>query len=170
MASDTNWLDNEEQQIWRLLLRVHARLLARLDDDLEQAHGIGLPDYDVLVQLSEVPDGSLRMAELAARLQLSPSGLTRRIDSMVRRGLVAREPCDSDGRGSFAVLTSEGLAMLDEAAPTHVAGVRQYLFDTLDHRGLGRLASGLALVDAGLDEPARAPMAQRTALTGKASA
>lgn len=170
MASGTNWLDSEEQQIWRLLLRVHARLIARLDDDLERAHGIGLADYDVLVQLSEVPDGSLRMAELAGRLQLSPSGLTRRIDSMVRRGLVAREPCDSDGRGSFAVLTSDGLAMVKEAAPTHVAGVRRYLFDTLERRSLARLADGLVKVDAGLNEPDTAPVGPRAALAGNAGA
>jgi DNA-binding MarR family transcriptional regulator len=164
MSSGTSWLDDEEQQIWRMLLRVHARVLNRLDDDLEHAHGIGLADYDVLVQLSEVPDGSLRMAELAGRLQLSPSGLTRRIDSMVRRGLVAREPCDSDGRGSYAVLTREGLTMLGEAAPTHVTGVRRYLFDTLERGSLARLAYGLAQVDSALDEPAE----RRAALAGNA--
>lgn len=168
MASGTTWLDTEEQQIWRLLLRVHARLLTRLDDDLERAHGIGLADYDVLVQLSEVPDGSLRMAELASRLQLSPSGLTRRIDSMVRRGLVTREPCDSDGRGSFAVLSAEGLATLEEAAPTHVAGVRRYLFDALEPRTWARLADSLAKLDAGLDDAAGVPASQRGALAGNA--
>lgn len=150
-ATGSSWLDSEEQEIWRLLLRVHARLIARLDDDLAEAHGIGLADYDVLVQLSEAPGTSLRMAELAGRLQLSPSGLTRRIDSMVRRGLVARKPCDSDGRGSFAVLTADGLALVKEAAPTHVAGVRTYLFDTLDRKSLGRLAEGLTKLEAGLE-------------------
>jgi DNA-binding MarR family transcriptional regulator len=168
MSSGTSWLDSEEQQIWRLLLRVHARLITRLDADLEQAHGIGLADYDVLVQLSEAPDGSLRMAELAGRLQLSPSGLTRRIDSMVRRGLVAREPCRSDGRGSFAVLTAKGLSVVQEAAPTHVAGVRRYLFDTLERSSLARLADGLADVDAGLDGPA--PVTLREAMAENAGA
>lgn len=170
MSSDTHWLDVEEQQIWRLLLRVHSRVIDRLDDDLEQAHGIGLADYDVLVQLSEAPGTSLRMAELAGRLQLSPSGLTRRIDSMVRRGLVAREPCDSDGRGSFAVLTAQGMDMVEEAAPTHVAGVRRYVFDTLERRSLARLADGLAKVDAVLDETAPEPAAPRAALAGNPGA
>jgi DNA-binding MarR family transcriptional regulator len=150
-SSRTSWLDAEEQQVWRTLLQVHMRVIGRLDDDLQRAHGIGLADYDVLVQLSEAPERSLRMAELAGLIQLSPSGLTRRIDSLVRRGFVAREACTSDGRGSFAVLTDQGLAMLEEAAPTHVAGVRSYVFDTLDRSALGRLADGLAHIDAALD-------------------
>jgi DNA-binding MarR family transcriptional regulator len=150
-SSRSGWLNVEEQQVWRTLLRVHVRVIARLDDDLQAAHGLGLADYEVLVALSEAPGCSLRMAELAGRLQLSPSGLTRRIDSLVRRGLVAREACSSDGRGSFAVLTDKGLAVLEEAAPTHVAGVRSYVIDTLDAAALARLADGLARIDAALD-------------------
>lgn len=158
MSGVPNWLDAEEQHAWRLLLRINGRLLARLDADLAQTHGIGLADYEVLAQLSEVPDRSLRMAELADRLLLSPSGLTRRIDSLARRGLVAREPCPSDARGSFAVLTEAGLATLQASAPTHVAGVRRYLFDTLDRDAVGRLVDGLAKVDANLsEEPAETP-------------
>jgi DNA-binding MarR family transcriptional regulator len=150
-SSRSGWLDAEEQQVWRALLNVHGRVVARLDEELQIVHGIGLADYDVLVQLSEAPGRSLRMAELAGRLQLSPSGLTRRIDSLVRRGLVAREACESDGRGSFAVLTTQGLAQLQEAAPTHVAGVRAYVFDTLDRQALAHLADGLAAISAALD-------------------
>jgi DNA-binding MarR family transcriptional regulator len=150
-SSRSSWLDAEEQEVWRTLLQVHLRVMARLDDDLQQARGIGLADYDVLVQLSEAPDRSLRMAELAGLIQLSPSGLTRRIDSLVRRGLVAREACSSDGRGSFAVLTEKGIEMLQEAAPTHVAGVRSYVFDTLDRASLAGLADSLARINTALD-------------------
>lgn len=152
MSSVPNWLDTEEQYAWRMLLRINGRLLARLDADLAHGHGIGLADYEVLAQLSEAPERSLRMAELAERLLLSPSGLTRRIDSLARRGLVARQPCPSDARGSFAVLTDEGMTTLEGSAPTHVTGVRRYLFDTLDRDALGRLAEGLARVDATLAE------------------
>lgn len=158
MSYEPDWLDDEEQRLWRSILRVNARLMARLDADLVAAHRIGLADYDVLAQLSEVPDRSLRMSELAGRLSLSPSGLTRRIDSLVRRGLVAREPCRSDARGSFAVLTDDGVAMLDKAAPTHVTGVRRYLFDTLDRPSLAQLATGLAEIEAGLDPTLAAPI------------
>jgi DNA-binding MarR family transcriptional regulator len=153
-TSRSRWLDDQEQAVWRALLRVHLRVPARLDEDLQREHGIALADYDVLVQLSEAPGTSLRMAELAGLIQLSPSGLTRRIDRLARRGLVSREACTSDGRGSFAVLTPAGLATIEEAAPTHVAGVRAYVFDTLDRPGLARLADALARIDATLDEGA----------------
>src|SRR5262245_16025581 len=126
------WLDAEQQEAWRTLLRVHGRLLARLDAELQADHAISLPDYEVLVHLSEAPARQLRMAELADRLLLSPSGLTRRLDGLVRDGLVERLACPSDRRGSLAALTQTGLDRLEKAAPTHVAGVRRYVIDRLD--------------------------------------
>jgi DNA-binding MarR family transcriptional regulator len=150
------WLDDDQQRVWRNLLAVHARVVDRLDDELQVAHGLALADYDVLVQLSEAPESSLRMSDLATRLQLSPSGLTRRVDSLSRRDLVVRRACSSDGRGSFAVLTPAGRALLEEAAPTHVAGVRTYVIDTLPGPSLERLAAGLAAIEAALDR-ARPP-------------
>jgi DNA-binding MarR family transcriptional regulator len=145
------WLDDDQQRVWRDLLAVHSRVIDRLDDELQVAHGLALADYDVLVQLSEAPDTSLRMSDLATRLQLSPSGLTRRVDSLSRRNLVVRRACSSDGRGSFAVLTPAGQELLEEAAPTHVAGVRTYVIDTLTGSSLERLAAGLAAIEAALD-------------------
>ena len=81
-------------------------LLALLDNELQAEHGLTLGDYEVLIYLSEAPDHAIRMSELAGRLHLSPSGITRRIDGLVKGGLVERRPCPSDRRGSNAVLTA----------------------------------------------------------------
>ncbi len=146
------WLDAETQAVWRRLLFVHAALIEALDQDLHSAHGFGLGDYEVLVHLSEAPEQCLRMTELAARVSLSPSGLTRRVDGLVRRGLVRRLPCESDGRGSYASLTEAGLQQLREAAPTHVAGVRRYLLDPLGTSGVAAVGRGLVPIEHALNE------------------
>ena len=113
---------------------------------------MSLGDYDVLVHLSEADGGSLRMSELAERLLLSRSGLTRRVDGLVRAGWVERKACPDDGRGSLAVLTPAGFEQLRTAAPTHVRGVRWYLIDVLaGTTGLDGLDRGLSAVEAALD-------------------
>jgi len=149
MVEPALWLNYEEQKTWRRLLAVECRLRDRLDQDLRSAHGMTLNDYGVLVHLSEAVGGYLRMSELADRLLLSRSGLTRRIDGLVRDGLVIRRACPADGRGSFAELTKAGMDLLQEAAPTHVAGVRRYLIDALG--GLGGLNEGLSRVETALE-------------------
>jgi len=146
------WLDPDQQEAWRTLLNVHSRLLARLDAELQACHAMSLPDYEVLVHLSEAPGRHLRMAELADRLSLSPSGLTRRLDGLVRDGLVERRACPSDRRGSLAVLTPAGLSALEEAAPTHVAGVRRYLIDRLERDELLDLAAAFESIGEALEE------------------
>jgi DNA-binding MarR family transcriptional regulator len=110
---------------WRGLLRVHAALLRELDAELEAAHDLPLSSYDVLIYLQSAPDKRLRMAELADSVLLSRSGVTRLVDRLVREGLIVRDTCESDGRGSFAVLTEEGEELLARARPTHLAGVRE---------------------------------------------
>ncbi len=130
-AEPVRWLNDGEQQLWRRLLSVECRLRERLDRELREGAGLTLGEYEVLVHLSEAPDAALRMSELAGRLLLSRSGLTRRVDGLVRQGLVARKPCDDDGRGAMAALTPLGLEQLEHAAPLHVRGVRRYLFDPL---------------------------------------
>lgn len=89
-------------------------------------------DYHVLVVLSEAPERRLRMGELAGRLVFSPSRITYQISSMVKRGLVRKQPCPEDGRGQEAVLTDEGLAALEAAAPLHLITVRDSFIDRLD--------------------------------------
>jgi DNA-binding MarR family transcriptional regulator len=144
-AVNVHWLDQHEDEVWRLLLTVHAELLARLDDELRRDHDLNLADYEVLVALSE-SSGALRMSELADRVMLSPSGLTRRVDRLVKRHFVMRQACPSDGRGSLAALTPLGRDALVQAAPTHVAGVRRYLLAPVTPAGLGPLAAGLRQV------------------------
>lgn len=142
------WLSETEQAAWRQLLLVQSELRERLDSELRSAHGLSLGDYGVLVHLAEAGPGGLRMSELAERILLSRSGLTRRIDTLTRHGLVARQPCPDDGRGAMALLTPAGAEKLAAAAPTHVAGVRRYLIDVLTD--LDGLRTGLELVQAAL--------------------
>jgi len=150
---EPHWLDDVELRAWRTLIETHYRLAARLDAELQATQGMSLADYQVLVHLSEAPERSLRMAELADRLLLSPSGVTRRLDGLVKQGHVERRACPEDRRGSLAVLTPLGLARLVAAAPTHVAGVRRYVIDPLDRAQLEGLAAALSAVDSALSEP-----------------
>ena len=150
------WLNDSEQGAWRRLLAVQCRMRERLDRELQESHGLSLGDYDVLVHLSEAGGRSLRMSELAERLLLSRSGLTRRVDGLVRAGWVERKACPDDGRGSMAVLSDAGSELLREAAPTHVRGVRRYLIDPLgDTGGLEALDPGLSAVEKALDQAER---------------
>lgn len=151
-TGSTLWLDASEQAAWRRLLAVESRLRDRLDRELQSAHGMTLGDYDVLVHLSEAPERCLRMSELASRLLLSRSGLTRRLDGLVRDGWVARRACADDRRGSLAQLTPAGMDVLEAAAVTHVAGVRRYLVDALAPvGGMSALERGLEAVEKALE-------------------
>jgi DNA-binding MarR family transcriptional regulator len=144
---EVQWLDEAEMRAWRGLVQAATGLLAVLDNELQAEHGLTMGDYEVLVHLSEAPDRAIRMSELAGRLHLSPSGITRRIDGLVRAGLVERRPCPNDRRGSNAVVTPLGLKALHSAAPTHVRGVREYFIDRLSDRQLAQLADALSLID-----------------------
>ena len=134
---------------WRILLTAHSKLMARLDTALLDSQGLSLPDYEVLVHLSEAPDGRLRMADLAERINLSPSGLTRRLDGLVKLNWVERVRCTEDRRGMYAVLLSEGRTHLEKAAPDHVEQVRHFFIDLLSRRQLADLAKALEPVVAG---------------------
>ncbi len=116
-----------QQAAWRTFLRAHATVVRHLENELAVEHDLPLASYDVLVQLSESPGRSLRMTELAERVLLSRSGLTRLVDRLVRDGLVERKACPQDARGTLAVLTDTGLERLRDAWPTHLHGVSGYL-------------------------------------------
>lgn len=145
----TRWLDDDEMAAWRGMIEVQAALEAELEADLVSSHGITLGDYGVLVTLSEAPDERMRMCDLAARLQLSPSGLTRRLDGLVRLGLVAREPSADDRRVILARLTPDGRRRLEAAAPVHVEGVRRGFLDHLSRAQVEALAEAFAAVRRG---------------------
>lgn len=152
-AADPLWLSAPEEAAWRTLLGVQRQLLGRLDAELREAHDLTLADYDVLVVLSEAAGSALRMGDLADRVALSPSGLTRRVDRLERRGLVRRRSCPSDGRGALATLAEPGRELLAAAAPTHLAGVRRYLVDRLGEAELTAVAGALGRVVEGLAGP-----------------
>lgn len=112
--------------MWRTFLRAHARAIRELERELLAEAGMPLGWYDVLLQLAEAPERRLRMAELAERVLLSRSGLTRLIDRLQAERLVRREPSPDDARGTFTVLTAGGFARLRAAAPIHLAGIRKH--------------------------------------------
>jgi DNA-binding MarR family transcriptional regulator len=131
-----------ELAAWRGMLRAHAALVRALDAELEQAHGLPLTHYDVLIYLRSAPGRRLRMAELADSVLLSRSGVTRLVDRLEREGLIERDTCTSDGRGCFAVLTDEGEELLSRARPTHLAGVRERCLAHFSDAELVALAEG----------------------------
>ncbi len=147
----TRWLTDLEQRAWRAFVAVSLVVNAELEAELESAHGFSLGEYGVLAYLSESPGQRLRMTELAGELHLSPSGLTRRLDHLVREGLVVREACPTDRRVVYAVLTAAGRERLEAAAPDHVSGVRRHLIDRLDEVQLQHLAEALEQVRASCD-------------------
>jgi DNA-binding MarR family transcriptional regulator len=119
----TTWLSASEMRAWRNFIESVNIMTAAMESDL-QPFGLTLGDYEVLVRLSEAEDERMRMCDLATVLQLSPSGLTRRLDGLVKAGLVERVANAADRRVMFAALTAKGRAKLAEAAPEHVASVR----------------------------------------------
>ncbi|WP_198679393.1 MarR family winged helix-turn-helix transcriptional regulator [Thermomonospora amylolytica] len=135
-----------EPAVWRTLLRAQVTISRRLQADLLAAHDLALGSYEVLMHLGEAPGGRLRMNDLADRVLLSRSGLTRLVDRLQAEGLVARQSCDSDARGLYAVLTPAGRMRLAEATPTYRRAVRRYVLDRLDpeeQRALGEILARL---------------------------
>jgi DNA-binding MarR family transcriptional regulator len=131
VSTTVTWLDQGEQRAWRAFLRLQGQLSARLNRQLQSESGLSLADYEVLVQLSEAPEGRLRPYALQRALQWEQSRLSHHLGRMQRRGLVAREECADDGRGTLITLTDAGRSAIQAAAPGHVAAVRRLLFDAL---------------------------------------
>ena len=134
-------LSARELAAWRGLLATHATLIARLDAELEREHGLPLTSYEVLLYLADAEGGRLRMGELADRLLLSRSGITRLVDRLERQGMIERERCENDGRGFNAVLTAAGRRKLDAARPAHLGGVRRHFLAQLEPGELDSLAA-----------------------------
>ena len=140
-APATDSLSAVELRAWRGMLRTHAALTKALDADLEAEHGLPLSSYEVLLHLAGADAQHMRMSDLADSVILSRSGLTRLVDRMEREGLLARESCPSDARGSYARLTDAGRAKLDAARRTHLTGVRSRFVDHLSHVELETLGT-----------------------------
>jgi DNA-binding MarR family transcriptional regulator len=135
-----HWLTDEEQQAWRATVQLSQLLLRQLDRDLT-AHGLNGRDYEILVELSEAPDHRLRMTDLADATSQSRSRLSHQITRMEKRGLVRRDDCEGDKRGTFAVLTKAGFAAIERVAPHHVENVRRHYIDRLTPQQLEEVRS-----------------------------
>jgi len=148
----TKWLTRAEQDAWRVFVSTLPDLMAALEADLAP-HGLTMGDYEVLVRLCESEQRRLRMCDLANQLQLSPSGLTRRLDGLVRAGWVCRTSSADDRRVMYAHLTDEGMRKLESAAPDHVDSVRRNLVDPIGSAGMQQLGELFATVQAHLAQP-----------------
>jgi DNA-binding MarR family transcriptional regulator len=149
-AMNTRWLDADQQRAWRAYIVGTTLLMERLDRDLRENHDLSLPEYEILVRLSEAPDRMLRMAELADSVKNSRSRITHTIARMEKDELVERRQCAADGRGVFAILTDKGYALLVDAAPVHVASVREGLVDLVAPEDLLAVGRAFAAVANGL--------------------
>ncbi|MGW1539286.1 MarR family winged helix-turn-helix transcriptional regulator [Streptomyces sp. NPDC002309] len=135
----TPWLTPQEQRAWRAYMGASHLLEDALDRQLQQEAGMPHMYYSILANLSETPERRLRMTELAERLKITRSRLTYAVTRLEKDGLVRREECSRDKRGSVAALTEEGVSTVERLAPGHVETVRATLFDHLTPQQVGQL-------------------------------
>ncbi len=136
----TSWLTPTEQRAWRAYLESTKVLFDALDRELQREADLPHAYFEVLVRLSEAADRSLRMSELADLTLSSRSRLSHAVARLQERGWVTRASCETDRRGQIATLTDAGFAVLQAAAPGHVASVRRFLVDALSAQQLAHLA------------------------------
>jgi DNA-binding MarR family transcriptional regulator len=152
-VAETRWLTEEEQGVWRSFLAAMHLLVDQLDRELQ--HDADMPHtyYEILVTLSETPGRTMRMNQLAELCQSSRSRLSHAVSRLEEAGWVRRTACPTDKRGALAVLTDEGFAALEAAAPGHVEGVRRHLFDVLTPEQVEQLGQISAAIRDGLQKP-----------------
>jgi len=157
-------MTKDQGTVWAQLLLAHGRITDRIDRDLTAQCEMTLAEYEVLEHLATADGQTLRMNELADRVRLSPSGLTRRFDTLVRRGWVTREPCSDDRRGINAAATAKGMQKFRSATGVHGRGVQDYLIANLDAGELACLATALGrLAEANAGDRLTASSAPRAA-------
>jgi DNA-binding MarR family transcriptional regulator len=147
--SRARWLSAEEQSAWRSFIAATQTLFSAVEAQLQRESGIPHGYYEILVNLSEAPDRSLRMSQLAEAATSSKSRLSHAVARLEERGWVERLDCPTDRRGQVARLTDAGFGALDAAAPAHVEQVRQSLFDRITAEQVAQLAAISAAVAAG---------------------
>ena len=153
MARRTKWLSPEEQAAWRAYLLATRLLEEDLDRQIQRDSGMAHTHYGVLVALSEAPEQTLRMSDLANLQRFSQSRLTHAVARLEADGYVERRKCPSDRRGQLCTLTPEGMQALRDAAPGHVAEVRAKVFDRLSPEQVEALRDACEIVLEGLDRP-----------------
>jgi DNA-binding MarR family transcriptional regulator len=143
-------MNNEDTQrgltAWMALVEAHAAAVESVEADLVRDTGLPLSWHEVLVRLSASDEGSMRMQELAHAVLLSKSGLTRLADRMEAAGLIERTACDSDRRGTWAVVTPKGREALASATPSFLAAVDRHFAGHLSDREIDSVASSLRKV------------------------
>lgn len=138
-TEEPRWLSDEQQKDWRAFVEATQLLVNRLDADLQRDAGLSHPDFEILIRLSEAADRQLRMSELAEQALFSRSRLSHAVSRLENAGLVRRQACPGDRRGTLAVLTETGAARLHRAASGHVETVRRYVVDVLPDAQLAEL-------------------------------
>ena len=154
-STATRWLTDDEQSVWRAFLAMKTQLDAQLGRDIHDDSGLSMADFSVLVPLSEHPDRRMRILELARGLQWEKSRLSHQLTRMQQRGLIERSNCSEDRRGSFVVLTAQGVSAVQAASPRHVESVRRYLFDVLSADQVAVLSEIAEAVQRGIAEHCR---------------
>jgi DNA-binding MarR family transcriptional regulator len=159
MSSDFRWLTAEEQRVWRRWLTLNAQLSATLQRELQDDAGLSTQDYEVLVHLTDNPEGRMRVTDLARLMQWERSRVSHHVTRMERRRLVQRVECAEDGRGAFVVITPQGRAAIEHAAPGHVNTVRRLVFDALTTEEVDAFATIIEKALAQLDnQHGRSPL------------
>ena len=139
-------------QAWTRLLRAHATATRLLSAQLQEEHGLTINDYEALLVLSRADERRLKRVDLARRLLLTPSGVTRLLEGLERAGLVERAACDSDLRVTYAQLTDAGAAKVEDASCAHVGSVRRLFEDNLSSEEIDLLAAALGKLPGVPDE------------------
>jgi DNA-binding MarR family transcriptional regulator len=153
-VDDSPWLSDDQQALWRSWLALSAQLPAALHRQLAAESGLSLLDFDVLVQLTETPDGRLRVSDLARALTWERSRASHHLTRMAKRGLVTREECAEDGRGAYIALTPAGRAAIERAAPPHARTVKELVFAEATAEELDAVGRFVGRVLARLDQRA----------------
>lgn len=141
----TQWLTPAEMAAWRTYIETTGDLLRAIEKDLGP-FGLDRGDYQLLAMLSEAPDQRLRMCDLADSLRLTRSGLTRRMEGVVKKKLVARIQSEDDGRVAYAHITPKGMELLKTAAPEHLKSVRALMIDLLTPSEIRAIASAFSKI------------------------
>ncbi|MEU8269795.1 MarR family transcriptional regulator [Sphaerisporangium sp. NPDC049002] len=138
--TETRWLDEREQRMWRAFATMRRRLDSAMERHLN-GENLSMADYQLLVPLSEAPGGRIRARELRRLAGWDRSRLSHQLRRMEQRGLVGREDCPGDARGTVIRLTSEGRSAIEAAAPGHVETVRRLFIDVLTPEEIETLTS-----------------------------
>lgn len=143
------WLDSDEMRAWRSYITTSVDLMKALEHDVTP-YGITIGDYQLLAMISEAPDRRLRLCDLADALRLSRGGLTRRMDGVLRNGLVERVQDQADRRVAFAELTTKGWNLLKKVAPIHLQSVRSLMIDHLSRAEIKAIGNAFGKISANL--------------------